>query len=131
MLLTPSWDKNWDSHSLVNGYPSFYPRIALVAPSPAAQDNKVVHGLVAVTPDDLGIENADGRTRRTHRHKFREKRARTDDCKFLFTNNIIPEWNKLPAELVEAGSLNIFKGRLAAHLDKSCRPTGAMSIAPY
>ena len=29
-----SWDKNWDSHSLVNGYPSFYPRIALVAPSP-------------------------------------------------------------------------------------------------
>ena len=33
-LLTISWDKNWDSHSLVNGYPSFYPRIALVAPSP-------------------------------------------------------------------------------------------------
>ena len=23
-LLTLSWDKNWDSHSLVNGYPSFY-----------------------------------------------------------------------------------------------------------
>ena len=22
-LLTLSWDKNWDSHSLVNGYPSF------------------------------------------------------------------------------------------------------------
>ena len=33
-LLTLYWDKNWDSHSLVNGYPSFYPRIALVAPSP-------------------------------------------------------------------------------------------------
>ena len=33
-LLTLSWDKNWDSHSLVNGYPSFYPRIPLVAPSP-------------------------------------------------------------------------------------------------
>ena len=33
-LLTLSWDKNWDSHSLVNGYPSFYPRIALVAPGP-------------------------------------------------------------------------------------------------
>ena len=36
-LLTLSWDKNWDSHSLVNGYPSFYPRIALVAPSPGGQ----------------------------------------------------------------------------------------------
>ena len=33
-LLTLSQDKNWDSHSQVNGYPSFYPRIALVAPSP-------------------------------------------------------------------------------------------------
>ena len=33
-LLTLSWDKNRDSHSLVNGYPNFYPRIALVAPSP-------------------------------------------------------------------------------------------------
>ena len=33
-LLTLSCDKNWDSHSLVNGYPSFYRRIALVAPSP-------------------------------------------------------------------------------------------------
>ena len=33
-LLTLSWDKNRDSHSLVNVYPSFYPRIALVAPSP-------------------------------------------------------------------------------------------------
>ena len=35
-LLTLSWDKKWDSHSLVNGYPSFYPRIALVAPSSAS-----------------------------------------------------------------------------------------------
>ena len=34
VLLTLSWDKNWDSHSLVNGYPSFYPRVTLVAPSP-------------------------------------------------------------------------------------------------
>ena len=33
-LLMLSWDKNWDSHSPMNGYPSFYPRIALVAPSP-------------------------------------------------------------------------------------------------
>ena len=33
VLLKLSWDKNWDSHSLVNGYPIFYPRIALVAPS--------------------------------------------------------------------------------------------------
>ena len=40
-LLTLSWDKNWDSHSLLNGYPSFYPRIALVAPSPGETPNLV------------------------------------------------------------------------------------------
>ena len=40
-LLTLSWDKNWDSHSLVNGYPSFYPRIALVAPSPGDTSTKL------------------------------------------------------------------------------------------
>ena len=40
-LLTLSWDKNWDSYSLVNGYPSFYPRIALVAPSPGLLRNKL------------------------------------------------------------------------------------------
>ena len=34
VLLTQSKDKNWDSHSPMNGYPSFYPRIALVATSP-------------------------------------------------------------------------------------------------
>ena len=33
-LLTLSFDKKWDSHSPKNGYPSFYPRKALVAPSP-------------------------------------------------------------------------------------------------
>ena len=33
-LLTLSWDKNWDIYSLVKGYPIFYPRITLVAPSP-------------------------------------------------------------------------------------------------
>ena len=42
-LLTLSWDKNWDSHSLVNGYPSFYPRIALVAPSPGGYSSSYIY----------------------------------------------------------------------------------------
>ena len=84
-----------------------------------------------LSPGRFGIDNDDWRTRRTHWHKFREKMARTDDCKFLFTNHTISEWNKVPAEMAEAGSLNIFKGRLAAHLDWSCRTTGGMSTTPY
>ena len=43
-LLTLSWDKKQDSHSPMNGYPSFYPRIALVAPSPGVEgDNYTVY----------------------------------------------------------------------------------------
>ena len=49
-LLTLSWDKNWDSHSLVNGYPSFYPRIALVAPSPVGYCRSVTNLTPVVTP---------------------------------------------------------------------------------
>ena len=51
-LLTLSWDKNWDSNSLVNGYPSFYPRIALVAPSPDHIDDDVM--------TRLAVQNFDG-----------------------------------------------------------------------
>ena len=46
-LLTLSWDKNWDSHSPMNGYPSFYPRIALVAPSPGV--TAVLHWATDIT----------------------------------------------------------------------------------
>ena len=56
-LLTLSWDKNWDSHSLVNGYPSFYPRIALVAPSPEGHklllNTRNNSGLLAIGIDKL------------------------------------------------------------------------------
>ena len=47
VLLTLSYDKNWDSHSLVNGYPTFYPRIALVAPSPGFCRQLPYHVVIA------------------------------------------------------------------------------------
>ena len=52
---------------------------------------KVVHGLVAVTPGDLGIENADGRTRRTNRHKFREKKGE-DRRLQIFIHQLYNPW---------------------------------------
>ena len=41
-LLTLSYDKNWDSHSQMNGYPSFYASIALVAPSPGLSTEPIM-----------------------------------------------------------------------------------------
>ena len=38
---------------------------------------KIVHGEVAVTPDQLGLVNADSRTRASHCYKFRQCSGRT------------------------------------------------------
>ena len=74
---------------------------------------KIVHGLVAITPEELGLEAADSRTRASHRHKFREKGSRTNLSKFSFVSRTVPDWNRLPATTAEAESLEIFKTQLA------------------
>ena len=56
-LLTLSWDKNWDSHSLVNGYPSFYPRIALVAPSPGWSPSGIIRPPTMITLINIMVMN--------------------------------------------------------------------------
>ena len=76
--------------------------------------HKVVNGEVAITPDDLGLQRADSRTRAAHRHKFREKGARTNRLKLSTVHRTIPAWNRLPALVAEAGSTDIFKSRLSA-----------------
>ncbi len=76
--------------------------------------HKVVNGEVAITPDDLGLQRADSRTRAAHRHKFREKGARTNRLKLSTVHRTIPAWNSLPALVAEAGSTDIFKSRLSA-----------------
>ena len=75
---------------------------------------KIVHGVVVVAPEDLGLEAADGRTRSSHRHKYKEKRARTNRLKFSPVYRSIPTWNRLPASVAEAGSVDTFKSRLSA-----------------
>ena len=50
---------------------------------------KIVHGVVVVMPEDLGLEAADGRTCSAHRHKFKEKRAHTNHLKFPVYRSIL------------------------------------------
>jgi len=69
---------------------------------------KVVHGHVGVTPEELGMEPADPRTRSNHRFKFRISSSN----KASLVGRTVGDWNNLPAEMVELQTLATFKGSL-------------------
>ena len=74
---------------------------------------KAIHGHVAVSADDLGLEKADSRTRSNHRHKFRTLASSTNILRYSFTHRTVPEWNAILTSTVESGTPDGFEARLA------------------
>lgn len=73
---------------------------------------KLVHGQVNVRTEDIGLVEADGRTRANHRHKFRAIGAHTSAYKYSFAVRTVADWNRLPASIVEQESVDAFKAGL-------------------
>jgi len=49
---------------------------------------------------------------RVHSQKLFKRSARLDVGKYYFSNRVCDEWNRLPGEIVNVGSVDSFKGRL-------------------
>ena len=55
---------------------------------------------------------ADNSKTRGHRYKIVKQRCRLELRRNFFSNRVIDSWNKLPADVVDAVSLNSFKNKL-------------------
>ena len=68
-------------------------------------DERITQGL-------LSYRSADSYNLRGHNYVIRGEKCKKDLKKFSFKNRIINQWNNLPAKLVNASTLNMFKNGL-------------------
>jgi hypothetical protein len=73
---------------------------------------KIIHRLVAV-PITYLPPLAQTRTRRSHDYKYQRYQPNVQVFQFSLLPRTIPQWNLLPAEVVTAPSLDLFKQGLA------------------
>ena len=75
---------------------------------------KIMQGFERIDADSL-FERSTQITR-GHKWKFYKKSVKTDYGKFKFSNRVVTDWNNLPLHVVEATSVNDFKGKLDHYL---------------
>ncbi len=75
---------------------------------------KIVHCLVAI-PIAPYLQPVQGATRHHHDQSFLQQSASTKYLQNSYFYRTIPTWNCLPVGIVEAGTLDLFKARLARH----------------
>ncbi len=77
---------------------------------------KTLHGFLAGVQWQDFFQMADTSRLRGHPLKPRKDRSRLDLRKFSFSQRVVNMWNDLPAEVVTASSVKMFKNKLEAHL---------------
>ena len=76
---------------------------------------KILKGYTNVEFDKLFLVDDATRTRNND-HKLKCRQFRSDVTKFFFTNDIVRDWNKLPASVVQCNTINSFKTKVDQHL---------------
>jgi len=72
---------------------------------------KIVNGLEGIESGSM-ITKKVGISRGHSQQRFK-KRVRWDVKKYCFSNRVCNEWNRLPGEIVNAGSVDSFQGQFA------------------
>ncbi len=71
----------------------------------------ILHGRVNFPIDEF-FETPANPNLRGHRFKLRHQMSHLARCKFAFPVRIVEPWNKLPPEVVDSASEEIFKRRI-------------------
>ncbi len=77
---------------------------------------KILHGFLEGVPWQDFFQMADTSRLRGHPLKLRRDRSRLDLRKFTVSQRVVNMWNDLPAEVVTASSVKMFKNKLETHL---------------
>jgi len=74
---------------------------------------RIVKGFYKVNTEDFFVlDNGGGHALRGHKWKLKVNRSRLQLRRCFFSRRVVNVWNKLPAHVVEASSVNCFKKRL-------------------
>jgi hypothetical protein len=73
---------------------------------------KISKGLSTISLESFFEQDNSGRTR-GHSLKLKKQRFETDTRKFFFSSRVINRWNGLDNHIINAGTVDTFKGRLA------------------
>ncbi len=76
----------------------------------------ILHGFPEGVQWQDFFQMADTSRLRGHPLKLRKNRSRLDLRKFTFSQRVVNMWNDLPAEVVTASSVKMFKNKLEGHL---------------
>ncbi len=77
---------------------------------------KILHGFLEGVQWQDFFQMADTSRLRGHPLKMRKDQSRLDLRKNTFSQRVVNMWNDLPAEVVTASSVKMFKNKLEAHL---------------